>query len=249
MDSNFRIKFMDLWAKYFVNAPLPVAYYYTNDKPAGEIASKTAGCFITAVLRAWKGEDIILTRESIGCQGGVFYTGFGEMTMPNFNYFLSYGIEGKVRGERYKKTPALVDEIYAVLPKFTAPAKHIVIKRWDNLTGDDNPDVVVFFAAPDVLSGLFTLSNFDESCETNVSAPFSSGCGSIFMWPMTEKTAGGKKGYLGMFDPSARPFIPAGTLSFAITFQRFEQLVSYMEESFLITHDWEKVKELIADRL
>ncbi len=31
--------------------------------------------------------------------------------MPGFEYFLSCGIPGKLEGERYKKTPALVKDL------------------------------------------------------------------------------------------------------------------------------------------
>jgi hypothetical protein len=47
-------------------------------------------------------------------------------------------------------------------PFYEAPAKYIVFKRWDQLSEDDDPDVVVFFAQSDVLSGLFTLVGYEE---------------------------------------------------------------------------------------
>lgn len=242
MNIELREKFLGAWIKYFKNAPLPVAYYYT-DTVVGTPLPKTKGCFIEALSRAFEGEDLVLSRESIGCPGGITYTGFGEMRMPNFNYFLSTGIEGKLRGERYKKTPEIVDEIMKTQQKFDAPGKLIIMKRWDKLTDADDPDVVVFFAKPDTLSGLFTLSGFDSTAPSNISSPFSSGCASIFRFPMQEKLSGGKTCFLGMFDPSARPFVPADTLSFAVPFPRFEELAGYIEESFLITDDWEKVKD------
>jgi len=49
------------------------------------------------------------------------------------------------------------------MPPFTAPAPFVVFKRWDKLAESDRPDVVIFFARPDVLSGLFTLANYDEA--------------------------------------------------------------------------------------
>jgi len=48
-----------------------------------------------------------------------------------------------------------------------------------------------------------------------------------------------------MFDISARPFVPANKLTFAVPFKRFKQLIDYMEESFLITKSWDKIKERI----
>jgi len=46
----------------------------------------------------------------------------------NFNYFLSCGIPNKVRGERYVKTPEMVQEIFNNTPSLIAPAKYIVFK-------------------------------------------------------------------------------------------------------------------------
>jgi hypothetical protein len=48
-----------------------------------------------------------------------------------------------------------------------------------------------------------------------------------------------------MFDVSARPFVPAGVLTFAIPWPKFIRMVDNMEESFLITRSWEKVKDRI----
>jgi len=51
----------------------------------------------------------------------------------------------------------------------------------------DNPQVVIFFAIPDVLSGLFTLARFDETDRDAVSAPFGSGCSAIVQNPYMEQ--------------------------------------------------------------
>jgi hypothetical protein len=52
-----------------------------------------------------------------------------------------------------------------------------------------------------------------------------------------------------MFDISARPYIPPETLSIAIPWAKFTRMVDNMEESFLITNSWEKVKQRITTRL
>ena len=40
---------------------------------------------------------------------------------------------------------------------------------------------------------------------------------------------------LGMFDVSARPYVPADTLSFAVPMAKFQRMIDNMEESFLTT--------------
>ncbi len=49
-----------------------------------------------------------------------------------------------------------------------------------------------------------------------------------------------------MFDISARPFVPKETLTFAVPFNKFMRMVGNMQESFLITKTWEKVKKRIG---
>jgi len=46
---------------------------------------------------------------------------------------------------------------------------------------------------------------------------------------------------MGMFDISARPYVEANKLSFAIPFPKFERMVENMGESFLITGSWRSV--------
>jgi uncharacterized protein (DUF169 family) len=166
--------------------------------------------------------------------------------MPNFEYFLSCGIPGEMEGERYKKSPEIVREVMKNRPEFKAPKKYIVFKRWDTIVEADKPDVVIFFAHPDVLAGIFTLANFDEIEPNGVFAPFAAGCSTIVTLPYLEKSAKRPRAVLGMFDVSARPCVPDNTLTIAIPINKFEKMVANMEESFLTTKSWAKVKRLIV---
>ena len=49
-----------------------------------------------------------------------------------------------------------------------------------------------------------------------------------------------------MFDPSARPCVPVDILTFAIPMKKFGQMIEYMDESFLVTKTWDRVKTKIA---
>ena len=112
----------------------------------------------------------------------------------------------------------------------------------------DDPVVVIFFAQPDVLSGLFTLANFDEAELNGVFSPFASGCGSIVQYPYLEKNSDHPRGVLGMFDISARPFLSEDILSFAVPMNKFVRMIENMPESFLITKSWGKVHIRIKRR-
>jgi hypothetical protein len=192
-----------------------------------------------------EGRPLCFDVESIGCFGGRRHLGFTTHIMDDFEYFLSCGIPGKVRGERYKKSPELVKESMSLGSSFTAPARFAVFKRWDMLEKSDHPEVVIFFAQPDVLSGLFTLSNFDEAEPNGVFAPFGSGCSSITRYPYLEKDSARPRGVIGMFDPSARPFVPPSALTFSVPMNKFSRMVDNMEESFLITGTWKAIQKRI----
>ena len=244
MDTDFRDAFVRLWGKYFDGADLPMCLYYTDDESCREHVRpvKRHVCLVGQLARVRKGRTLIVDKDSLGCGGGKRYLGFTNETMPNFEYFLSCGIPGKLEGERYKKTPELVREAMKQLPAFEAPAKYAVFKRWDKLEESDDPAVVFFFAPPDVLAGLFTLSNFEETDPNAVIAPFGAGCATIAQYPYLEKDADHLRSVVGTFDVSARPFVPASTLSFATPFVKFARMVENMEESFLITDSWAKVQ-------
>ena len=248
MDMTFKEKFRTLWKKYFNEAPLPITFYYT-DKPAGAEPVKPGSgprCIIGGLVKVQKGESMAYDVDSVGCPGGKRYLGFADELMPDFEYFLSCGIPGKMEGERYKKTPELVKEYMSKhAPAMKAPAKYIVFKRWDKLEATDNPEVVVFYARPDVLAGLFTLASYDEAEQNMVIAPFGSGCASIVQYPYLEIKSAKPRAVIGMFDVSARPFVPADVLTFAAPMSKFKRMVDNMEESFLITPSWAQVQKRI----
>jgi hypothetical protein len=72
-----------------------------------------------------------------------------------------------------------------------------------------------------------------------------SGCSSILANPLREAGSSRPRSVLGMFDVSARPYVPAHTLTLTIPLPRFLQMVANMDESFLITRSWQTVQERI----
>jgi len=124
-------------------------------------------------------------------------------------------------------------------PQIENPGKYLIAKPFDQLNESETPEVILFFATPDILAGLFTLANFDRTDQHGVKTPFGSGCSTAFLYPYFENQKTEPDCILGMFDSSARPYVPKETLSFAIPYKRFQTLVGYMDESFLITDTWE----------
>lgn len=249
MDIELKERFLAVWEKYFNGTELPIVFYYTNEASEAELVKPPPGhrCIMADLSKVRTGIPICFGADSFGCFGGKRYLGFGQDAMPNFEYFLSCGIPGKLEGERYKKTPELVKEIMKNVPDFEAPKKFIVFKRWDKLQEPDEPDVVIFFADPDVLSGLFTLANFDVGELNGVFSPFSAGCGTIVQYPFLEKGSDCPRAVLGMFDVSARPFVPEDVLSFSVPMNKFVMMIENIEESFLITESWGKIQKRLKE--
>jgi uncharacterized protein (DUF169 family) len=248
MDMKRKAGFVRLWGRYFDGAELPIVFYYSDQVGSAQRVKPAAGhrCLFVDLAQVRTGQSLCFDAQSIGCFGGRRYAGFTEELMPNFEYFLSCGIPGKLEGERYKKTPELVQAFVQKAAHLKAPRPFLVFKRWDRLEATDEPEVVVSFARPDVLSGLFTLANYDVDDPNGVLAPFGAGCGSIIQYPYLERSSDSPRAVLGMFDVSARPFIPDDMLSFAVPMNKFERMMDNMEESFLITPSWAKMQKRIA---
>lgn len=244
---GFKENFITLWKRFFGNEELPITFYYTNEEGLAELAKpgSVPRCIIAALQLVRDGRALSFDSASIGCPGGRRYLGFSQTEMPNLAYFLSCGIPGKLEGERYKKTTEIAAEAIKLAPPFKAPARFIVFKRWDSLAALDEPDVVVFFASPDVLSGLFTLANFDQAEANAVFSPFGSGCSTIVHYPLLEKDSARPRAVLGQFDVSGRPFIPRDKLSFAMPMAKFKSMVGNMEESFMTTNSWKAIQQRI----
>lgn len=247
MDTETRERFVSLWRKYFGEAELPITFFYTDEEGHAGLVEPDSGprCVIGALADVRRGNALRFDADSVGCPGGKRYLGFAEGIMPGFEYFLSYGIPGRLEGERYCKSPELVRELMENSPAFRAPARFIVFKRWDTLEEADNPEVVTFFAEPDVLAGLFTLARFDEADRNAVSAPFGSGCSTIVQYPYLERESGHPRAIIGMFDPSARPFVPPNVISFSVPMRKLGAMIDNMEESFLITDTWRRIRRRI----
>jgi uncharacterized protein (DUF169 family) len=246
MDINLKATFLRFWKRYFGNSELPIVFYYSEGDGGAEWAEipKGRSCIICELSKIRNGSSLVYNAERVKCAGAKRYLGYMDSIRPGFEYFLSYGND-EMEGERYIRTPEMVKELMKNQRTLPVSGKNIVFKRWDKLTADDTPEVVVFFARPDVLSGLFTLANFDQTEPNGTIAPFGSGCGSIIYHPYLESLSERPRAVIGMFDPSARPCVPEDVLTFSIPMKRFEKMVGYMEESFLITGTWRTMRKRI----
>lgn len=226
---NFKEAFGD-------NAELPIVFWY-SDNPEGQM-EKINGCFFKGMKTVREGTTISLNAENIGCGGGKFYTGFTEMPerVPTF-------VSLK---EKYKQTPEMVIDFIQQTGVPRAEKKYLHFARIDKVESLDETEGVMFIANPDILSGLTTWAYYDNNAEDAVVSLFGSGCSSVVTQVALENRKGGRRTFIGFFDPSVRPYFEADKLSYTIPMSRFKEMCLTMRESCLFdTHAWGKIKERI----
>jgi uncharacterized protein (DUF169 family) len=225
----------------------PLGIYYAKEKPEGVTAKEGVHmCMIGLLQNARKkGQTVFFDKDHFGCPGGAYYMGFFESPRPKIEYFLSCGIPGEMEGERYIKTPELAKRFVMSRIPTRAPAPYCVFKPIDQFQDGEKPEVVVFFAPPDILSGLYTLTNYSLETLEGVISPFGSGCSSILTYPLKEAAKDPSHAILGMFDVSARPMVEKDILTLAMPYYVFLKLLENVSGSFLGTESWKKVQKRI----
>lgn len=222
----------------------PVAFLYSEAKPDGYCPSEGRHeCVFALIRRVRRGETVYFDKAHFGCRGGGYYLGFCPPS-PTVAEFVSCGIPGELEGEHYKKSPDLVRAAQQACPVRPAPAPYAVFRPLSALADGEVPLVIACFVTPDELAGLVFLAGYARADDA-VHVPFSSGCGSLVTWPLNEADGPEPRATLGLFDPSARPFVPAGELSFATPLALWDEMLHNADESFLKTPTWAKLRRRI----
>ena len=71
------------------------------------------------------------------------------------------------------------------------------------------------------------------------------GCAAIVTFAINENRKNGKRCFLGMFDPSARPLVPENELTFTIPMRRFKEMLGTMNDSALYQKAFSILKKRI----
>jgi len=123
---------------------LPLLFGY-SDKPIAN-TEKIGGCFFKGLQTAREGTPVSLSAEVIGCGGGKLYTGFSDMPerVPGF-------VSLK---EKYKKTPEMVTDYVNSLGMRRATKPYLNFIRIDKADSFEGTEGILFYATPDMLSGL-----------------------------------------------------------------------------------------------
>ena len=217
---------------------LPLLFGY-SDKPIAN-TEKIGGCFFKGLQAAREGTPVSLSAEVIGCGGGKLYTGFSDMPerVPGF-------VSLK---EKYKKTPKMVTDYVNSLGMRRATKPYLNFIRIDKADSFEGTEGILFYATPDMLAGLCGWSFFDTNAEDAVVTKFGSGCSTVVSMTIVENAWQGQRCFLGLFDPSVRPYVGANELSFTIPMSRLKRMTETMKECFLFdSHAWKKVKARLEE--
>lgn len=220
-------------------APRPIAFGY-SDVPEAEV-KKIPRCIIGNIRKVCDGESLTLSKENVTCGGGGLYTAFAPM-QERIPVFVS-------ETEHYKQTPEQVKEYIEGLDIHPAEKPYLNFVRMDRISSLDDVEGILFFATPDVLSGLCSWAFYDNNDEDAVTAKFASGCCSIVTFATRENRNNGRRCFIGMLDPSARPLVPANELSFVIPTCRFREMVQTMEDSALFRKAYSIVRKRIVGEI
>ena len=113
MDMQLKEEFVRTWHKYFNNIELPITFYYTDEEGHADLVKPgtEARCIIGPLIKVRRGVSFTFNAESVGCWGGKSFLGFSDndvlSTDSDSEYFLSYGIPGKVEGDLLVRIAAL----------------------------------------------------------------------------------------------------------------------------------------------
>lgn len=217
-------EFIDHYREAFGAAvPLPVAFGYSHT-PATAV-KKVPRCMIGAISKVREGESLTLSAENVTCGGGGLYTAFAPMP-DRVPAFVS-------ETEHYKQTKEMVVDYVESLEIRITDKPYLNFVRIDCLETWDGIEGLLFFATPDMLSGLCSWAFFDNNAPDAVCTRFASGCGSIVAMAVQANRQGARSCFIGMLDPSARLLVPRDELTFVIPASRLPEMLQTMTDSAL----------------
>jgi uncharacterized protein (DUF169 family) len=247
----------------------PMAMFYTDKEPENGVSPKPGRLpsieqearqeidfkelfkdFSCVIGKIWiarkKRTAAYFDRERYGCMGGAFFLGYLKPQLDFVVHYVSTGIENIMEGERYLSSPAVTRNFYETIDPRPAPKRFCVFKPISMFAEDENPELVTFFARPEVISGLHQLATFVTDDLEVVMSPFGAGCANIVTWPLKYISKGKFKAVLGGWDPSERLYLKADEITFTVPFDMYKLMLARWPESFLNAHAWQAVKKKIA---
>ena len=188
-----------------------------------------------------------ISTEEYGCPGGVFYCSMMKPNLRFIEHYVTTGFNGTpVHGERFLPSPEAMRAFLDKVNPRKAPAKYCIFKPLSLFTEGETPECVIFFARPEVLTGLFVQTTFTTGDVDSVASPFGAGCTGIIAWPLYYKEQGIEKAIIGGFDPSARKFMKTDELTFTVPLSLYKKMLAALPESmFNVDGDWPTVRKKV----
>jgi len=184
--------------------------------------------------------------ERFGCLGGAFFLGYLKPQFEFIVHYVSTGIPDIVEGERYLSSPETTRRFYQQIDPRPAPKRFCVFKPVTAFVEGESPELVIFFARPEILSGLHQLAVFVTDDFDAVASPFGSGCANIVTWPIKYLSEGRLRAVLGGWDPSERPYLKPDEITFAVPFEMYRRMLDRWQDSFLTAKAWQNVRKRIT---
>lgn len=248
----------------------PIGVYYADSKPEHAFGPKAGppisreleeqgqlnmqevfqnfSCVIGNIWLARKKRGTAyISTEEYGCPGGIFYCSMMKPNIRFIEHYVTTGFEGTpIHGERYLPSPEAMRKFLDTVNPRKAPAKYCLFKPLSLFSGSEVPEFVIFFARPEVLSGLFTHTTFTTGEADSVASPFGAGCTNIVSWPLYYQQQGIEKAVLGGFDPSARKYMKTDELTFTVPWSLYQKMLKALPDSvFNVDGAWTTVRKKI----
>lgn len=236
----------------------PVAIILTDDKPDEGLHFKEGsmgGCVAAMLVAASRKNRIaFFDRRTFGCPGGGTGLGFGDryegfpidclLSTGDKEIAAQMGRAGAMmeEGERYYKNPELARKWVDSLPMTDVPTEYVVFKSWDQVTEQDEPELIIFFVNADQLSALAVMADYNRGTNQSITSPFGAACQSI-LYGYAEAKKEHPGAVIGFFDISQRSAVDRETLTFTVPYRLFQEMEDNVEGSFLTKHIWKKLQE------
>ncbi len=155
-------------------------------------------------------------------------------------------VDHYLHGERYKKSPELVEQFVNAVPMTDVPSKYVVMKPLSQVDPEkEEPVSVTFLVNPDQLAALTILANFDRPGLENVAVPWVAACQVVGVMSYREAGAANPRCLIGLTDISARKYLKgqkgSDKLTFTAPFRRLLEMEANVPGSFLEGKTWEDV--------
>ena len=247
----------------------PMGMFYTDEEPKDAVAPKRGilpsveqeaknqvdfnavwkdfSCVIGKIwIARHKKTAAYFDRDRFGCLGGAFFLGYLKPQLDFIVHYVSTGIPKILEGEHYFSSPAVARAFYQTIDPRPAPKRFCVFKPVTWFEEYEQPEVVVFFARPEAVSGLHQLATFVTNDLEAVMSPMGAGCANIVTWPINYLAQGRLKAVLGGWDPSERRYLKPDEITFAMPFPLYQLMLDGWKDSFLTADAWQVVMKRIV---